>query len=102
MTYKELSEQFSKKWNLTPERLDKLESEFMQSIRNLLWHISADPKEEHAIEESMNSSYDAGIILENIKEIISNYNNVFHIVSITAQWKHDKMFDPNKEIEVKD
>lgn len=98
MTYKQLSEAFADKWELTPEKLDEIEKDYMTTIRSLLWRISMDVDDETNITESMASCYDADTVLKDIIDLINKFNNIFHIISITTQWQVDKHFDRNEEI----
>ncbi len=90
MKYSELSEGFNKAWGLDEKKIETMEKEFMEKIRSLLWHISADKGEEISITDSMESSYDGATILRVVEELINKFNDIYHIVSTTSEWIEDK------------
>jgi len=84
---KDISIKISKCWELDSEKVEKIELEFMANIKQLLWYLSMDKTDEIG---DMNSSYEAGDVLETIIRIIKSYNEIYHKIHTMVYWKEEE------------
>lgn len=81
---KTASEVFNRVWELDDEKLEKMDTDFMNDIKELLWIISREDEGQR----DLTSSYDIQP-LNTIIKIIDKFNGVYHLVNTTHGWTKD-------------
>lgn len=73
---------FNSVWKKDRDKLREMHLEFMKEIKSLMWAISNE-------ENFMDSSYEAEFFLDPLQKIIKQYQDIYHIVSVTSGWEED-------------
>mgnify|MGYP001343357448 CR=1 FL=1 len=84
--YKELSEKFSKAWELDNSKIEKHEKDFMQQINNIIFWVN-----NHSRKGDISlDCYDMPMLLSAIEKTIREFQNLYHIVHVTDSWKNEQ------------
>jgi hypothetical protein len=82
-------------FDIDEKSVSVMEDKFMSKVRKIVWRAS--DSDEMSFNETMNSSYDAKDALEDIGELVEEFNSVYHILAVVTHWLNDEYLKDDDE-----